>query len=99
MPRSAWVIQITPVRLTSTSANDASVVRKIYLSIDPIGSHDPHPPSRKNFRAQIPEQRSPLVPAALFQSVHSLINILLNPQPIGCHITHLMKFQYTVTGA
>src|SRR6202012_5242155 len=36
MPRSACVIQITPVRLTRTSANDASVVRKIYLSIDPI---------------------------------------------------------------
>ena len=36
MPRSAWVIQITPVRLTRTSANDASVVRKMYLSIDPI---------------------------------------------------------------
>ena len=37
MPRNACVIQITPVRLTRTSANDASVVRKIYLSIDPIG--------------------------------------------------------------
>src|SRR3954454_13377636 len=36
MPRSACVIQITPVRLTSPSVNDASVVRKIYLSIDPI---------------------------------------------------------------
>src|SRR5262245_9024823 len=36
MPRNAWVIQITPVRLTRTTANDASVVRKIYLSIDPI---------------------------------------------------------------
>ncbi|GLH81560.1 hypothetical protein SSBR45G_64690 [Bradyrhizobium sp. SSBR45G] len=36
MPRSAWVIQITPVRLTSTNANDASVVRKMYLSMDPI---------------------------------------------------------------
>src|SRR3981081_3360818 len=36
MPRKACVIQITPVRLTRTSANDASVVRKIYLSIDPI---------------------------------------------------------------
>src|SRR3954464_6032248 len=36
MPRNACVIQITPVRLTRTSANDASVVRKIYLSIDPI---------------------------------------------------------------
>src|ERR1700737_75115 len=35
-PRNACVIQITPVRLTKTSANDASVVRKIYLSIDPI---------------------------------------------------------------
>src|SRR5438067_6989230 len=36
MPRNACVIQITPVRLTRTSANDASVVRKIYLSIDPM---------------------------------------------------------------
>src|ERR1700745_694794 len=36
MPRNACVIQITPVRLTRTSANDASVVRKMYLSIDPI---------------------------------------------------------------
>src|ERR1700729_2898210 len=36
MPRNAWVIQITPVRLTRTTANDASVVRKTYLSIDPI---------------------------------------------------------------
>src|ERR1700709_889294 len=36
MPRNACVIQITPVRLIRTSANDASVVRKIYLSIDPI---------------------------------------------------------------
>src|SRR5450631_2348783 len=36
MPRNACVIQITPVRLTRTSANDASVVRKRYLSIDPI---------------------------------------------------------------
>src|SRR4051812_48658285 len=38
MPRKACVIQITPVRLTRTSANDASVVRKMYLSIDPIVS-------------------------------------------------------------
>src|ERR1035437_10969708 len=36
MPRNACVIQITPVRLIRTIANDASVVRKIYLSIDPI---------------------------------------------------------------
>src|SRR3954447_1342122 len=36
MPRNAWVIQITPVRLTRTNANDASVVRKMYLSMDPI---------------------------------------------------------------
>src|SRR5665811_2273234 len=36
MPRNACVIQITPVRLTRTIANDASVVRKIYLSIEPI---------------------------------------------------------------
>ena len=39
MSRNACVIQITPVRLTKTSTNDASVVRKIYLSIDPIAYH------------------------------------------------------------
>src|ERR1700710_1889023 len=38
MPRNACVIQITPVRLIRTIANDASVVRKIYLSIDPIAT-------------------------------------------------------------
>src|SRR4051812_1461143 len=41
MPRNAWVIQITPVRLTRTTANDASVVRNIYLSIDPIVPYSP----------------------------------------------------------
>ena len=45
MPRNACVIQITPVRLTRTTANDASVVRKIYLSIDPIVTAR-SPPSR-----------------------------------------------------
>ena len=42
MPRNACVIQITPVRLTRTSANDASVVRKMYLSIDPIATARSH---------------------------------------------------------
>src|SRR5690242_13887917 len=41
MPRSACVIQITPVRLTRTIANAVSVVRKMYLSIDPIVTADP----------------------------------------------------------
>src|SRR5262249_24432293 len=48
MPRNAWVIQITPVRLIRTTANDASVVRKIYLSIDPITPA--RPTSRPNAR-------------------------------------------------
>src|SRR5260370_33976499 len=39
MSRNACVIQITPVRLSRTSTNDDSVVRKIYLSIDPIAYH------------------------------------------------------------
>ena len=36
MPRNACVIQITPVRLTSTSRNAPNVVRKMYRPIDPI---------------------------------------------------------------
>src|SRR6516225_7480135 len=47
MPRNACVIQITPVRLTTTSANDASVVRKIYLSIDPIVTARPRTKPRE----------------------------------------------------
>src|ERR1700709_1867153 len=56
MPRNACVIQITPVRLTRTSANDASVVRKIYLSIDPIVP--PRPPSSEPEPAAAPRSRT-----------------------------------------
>src|SRR6266850_2721632 len=60
IPRNACVIQITPVRLTRTSANDASVVRKIYLSIDPIAiaRSPPHKPERQ--LATNPLNRDPL---------------------------------------
>ncbi len=34
--RSAWVTQITAVRLTSTTRNALNVVRKMYRLIDPI---------------------------------------------------------------
>src|SRR5215831_13226034 len=54
MPRNAWVIQITPVRLTRTTANDASVVRKIYLSIDPITPERSPPRSRTRGLTTIP---------------------------------------------
>src|ERR1700721_2451254 len=59
MPRNACVIQITPVRLTRTSTNDASVVRKIYLSIDPIATaRSPHQPELRC--ATNPETGNPL---------------------------------------
>src|SRR6266403_3002542 len=63
MPRNACVIQITPVRLTRTSANDASVVRKIYLSIDPIvparsPSSELEPASRPDPESEIPQGRA-----------------------------------------
>src|SRR5712671_1229558 len=62
MPRNACVIQITPVRLTRTSANDASVVRKIYLSIDPIvTARSPPPRSGTTAGDQSRAQGSPLV--------------------------------------
>ena len=38
MSRSAWVIQITAVRLTSTTRNAPNVARKMYRLIDPIRS-------------------------------------------------------------
>src|SRR5258708_26511122 len=60
MPRNACVIQITPVRLTRTSANDASVVRKIYLSIDPIVTARSPPRDPKLRLATNPEFRDPL---------------------------------------
>src|SRR5437763_3315876 len=61
MPRNACVIQITPVRLTKTSANDASVVRKMYLSIDPI-AYRTIPTSQLNAGSRpIPDAGSPLV--------------------------------------
>src|SRR5579872_6852359 len=71
MPRKAWVIQITPVRLTRTSANDASVVRKMYLSIDPIANRTvPFGAPLQRFAAN-PEW-DPLWPARRTQSaLHS----------------------------
>src|ERR1700692_2980122 len=65
MPRNACVIQITPVRLTRTSANDASVVRKIYLSIDPIATARSPPPDLELQPATHPEIRIPLGRAAV----------------------------------
>src|SRR4051794_26568657 len=64
MPRNACVIQITPVRLTRTSANDASVVRKIYLSIDPIvparsPSSEPEPAAAPDPEPEIPQRAAP----------------------------------------
>src|SRR5436190_18562681 len=59
MPRKACVIQITPVRLTSTSANDASVVRKIYLSIDPIVPARSPSTETEPATASIPDRDSP----------------------------------------
>ena len=38
MSRSAWVTQITAVRLTSTTRNAPNVARKMYRLIDPIRS-------------------------------------------------------------
>src|SRR6267378_8151678 len=62
MPRNACVIQITPVRLTRTNANDASVVRKIYLSIDPIvTARSPPPRTGTTAGDQSRAQGSPLV--------------------------------------
>src|SRR3981081_593930 len=72
MPRNACVIQITPVRLTRTSANDASVVRKIYLSIDPIvPARSPPPRSGTTAGDQSRAQGSPLVIATV-QPAYSL---------------------------
>ncbi|HEX9591014.1 MAG TPA: hypothetical protein VGA15_25160, partial [Bradyrhizobium sp.] len=42
-------------RLTRTSANDASVVRKIYLSIDPIVTARSPPPELERQLATNPE--------------------------------------------
>src|SRR5882757_5297600 len=72
MPRNACVIQITPVRLTRTSANDASVVRKIYLSIDPIATARSPPRDLKLRPATNPRaQGSPLVASPSSQPAHS----------------------------
>src|SRR5258708_4245437 len=76
MPRNACVIQIPPVRLTRTSAKDASVVRKIYLSIDPIvTARSPRPAIRNCGWRPIPELRDPLWshrhrPAGLISHYH-----------------------------
>src|SRR6266404_7629756 len=72
MPRNACVIQITPVRLTRTSANDASVVRKIYLSIDPIvTARFPAPRSGIAVGDQSRVQGSPFGRVAIVQPANS----------------------------
>src|SRR6476660_3599554 len=65
MPRNACVIQITPVRLTRTTANDASVVRKIYLSIDPIVTARSPRPARWNRSWRPSQSREPPGRAAI----------------------------------
>src|SRR5215831_14164804 len=69
MPRNACVIQITPVRLTRTSANDASVVRKIYLSIDPIVTARSHRAAGRTatnpLRTEVPSAAPPPYPTAI----------------------------------
>ena len=67
MPRNACVIQITPVRLTRTSANDASVVRKIYLSIDPIVTAQSHHCAPEARLSTNPCYGFPFGRAAIFQ--------------------------------
>src|SRR5882757_7383780 len=74
MPRNACVIQITPVRLTRTSANDASVVRKMYVSIDPIATAR-SPPRGQTSGSDHPGPGSPfgratLRPAGLVSHYH-----------------------------
>src|ERR1700752_625882 len=77
MPRNACVIQITPVRLTRTSANDASVVRKMYLSIDPIGYRTIRPATCRHDKGPTNPQMSrgspwlsPHVSTGLFSHYH-----------------------------
>ena len=84
MPRNACVIQITPVRLTRTSANDASVVRKIYLSIDPIATARSHPLRARNcgFRP-IPVDGFPMVGPPTHPAVYILTTIPLIRQQNG----------------
>src|SRR5271169_3657466 len=76
MPRSACVIQITPVRLTRTTANDASVVRKIYLSIDPIVIARSHLARRTGGSRPIPDGipfgRAAMVQADLHSHYHPI---------------------------
>ena len=69
MPRNACVIQITPVRLIRTSANDASVVRKIYLSIDPIVYRTIPPSVPKERLATNPGTGIPNVAPPAFESL------------------------------
>src|SRR5689334_20906619 len=82
MPRNAWVIQITPVRLTRTTANDANVVRNIYLSIDPIVYRTV--PTRDQTRgSQLTRIRVPKSCAACVLPVQSLTTIPLIRQQNG----------------
>src|SRR5256885_2605163 len=83
MPRNACVIQITPVRLTRTSANDASVVRKIYLSIDPIAYRTIPPCTPEKRLPTNPLNRDPLGRAANPPAVYLLSTIPLIHQQNG----------------
>ena len=83
MPRNACVIQITPVRLTRTSANDASVVRKIYLSIDPIATARSHLARPNSGVRPIPKTGSPLVAPRNRPAVYTLTTIPLIRQQNG----------------
>src|SRR6266481_630526 len=85
IPRNACVIQITPVRLTRTSANDASVVRKIYLSIDPIVTARSGTPATGTAAGDQSRNQDPLLVAPLLvQPLHSLTSIPLIRQQNGC---------------
>src|SRR5437016_12375953 len=88
MPRNACVIQITPVRLTRTSANDASAVRKMYLSIDPIVTADPTLRARTAASDQPLFEGSPLV-GPLNTAVYILTTIPLIRQQNGRAVARL----------
>ena len=83
MPRNACVIQITPVRLTRTSANDASVVRKMYLSIDPIVTARSHPCAPEGRLPTNPCYRVPLWSGRHLSAVYILTTIPLIRQQNG----------------
>src|SRR6202171_6504795 len=91
MPRNACVIQITPVRLIRTSANDASVVRKIYLSIDPIG-YRAIPTQRPELQcATNPEMGFPSVAPPSIRPAHSHYHPFDPSTKWLCHGAHTIS--------